>query len=45
VVRPYVERVPGCQWIVFEQSSHMPHVEEQDACLKAVSDFLKPLDG
>lgn len=45
VVRPYVERVPGCQWIVFEQSSHMPHVEEQDACLKAVSDFLKRFDG
>lgn len=45
VVRPYVERVPGCEWIVFEQSSHMPHVEEQDACLKAVSDFLKRFDG
>lgn len=45
VVRPYVERVPGCQWIIFEQSSHMPHVEEQDACLKAVSDFLKRFDG
>lgn len=45
VVRPYVERVPGCQWIVFEQSSHMPHVEEQEACLKAVSDFLKRFDG
>ncbi len=45
VVRPYVERVPGCRWIVFEQSSHMPHVEEQEACLKAVSDFLKPFDG
>lgn len=45
VVRPYVERVPGCEWIVFEQSSHMPHVEEQEACLKAVSDFLKRFDG
>lgn len=45
VVRPYVERVPGCRWIVFEQSSHMPHVEEQDACLQAVSDFVKPFDG
>lgn len=45
VVRPYVERVPGCQWIVFEQSSHMPHVEEQEACLKAVSEFLKRFDS
>lgn len=44
VVRPYVERVPGCRWMVFEQSSHMPHVEEQEACLQAVSEFLKTLD-
>lgn len=45
VVRPYVENVPGCRWVVFEQSSHMPHVEEKDACLKTVSDFLKEHDG
>lgn len=44
VVRPYVERVPGCRWVVFEQSSHMPHVEERAACLAVVSDFLKEHD-
>lgn len=44
VVRPYVENVPGCRWIVFEESSHMPHVEEKDLCLKTVSDFLSEFD-
>jgi L-proline amide hydrolase len=45
VVRPYVERVPGIRWIVFEDSSHMPHVEEKDLCLSTVSSFLKGFDG
>lgn len=44
VVRPYVENVPGCRWVVFENSSHMPHVEEKELCLKTVSDFLKAFD-
>ncbi|MEK1933730.1 MAG: proline iminopeptidase-family hydrolase [Pararhizobium sp.] len=41
VVRPYVENVPHCRWVVFEDSSHMPHVEEKALCLATVSDFLK----
>lgn len=45
VVRPFVERVPGCRWVVFEQSSHMPHVEEKTLCLATVSDFLKLHDA
>lgn len=45
VVRPYAERVPGCRWVVFEQSSHMPHVEEKALCLATVSDFLKLHDA
>ena len=34
VVRPYLERVPGCEWVLFENSSHMPHVEEKALCLQ-----------
>lgn len=41
VVRPYVANVPNCRWVVFEDSSHMPHVEEKALCLATVSDFLK----
>jgi L-proline amide hydrolase len=40
VVRPYAERINGCRWVVFEQSSHMPHVEEKALCLATVSEFL-----
>ena len=45
VVRPYVERVSGCRWVVFEESSHMPHVEEKDLCLATVSAFLSTHDA
>ncbi|WP_292514869.1 proline iminopeptidase-family hydrolase [Mesorhizobium sp.] len=44
VVRPYVEGVPGIRWVLFEHSSHMPHVEEQELCMRTVSDFLKTQD-
>lgn len=44
VVRPYVERVSGIRWVFFEHSSHMPHVEERDLCMRTVSDFLKTQD-
>ena len=45
VVRPYVENVPGIRWVLFKDSSHMPHVEEKALCLSTVSDFLKQYDG
>ena len=37
-------RVPGAQWRLFEESSHMPHVEEPEAFLETVEEFLKSLD-
>ncbi|WP_183725478.1 proline iminopeptidase-family hydrolase [Rhizobium sp. BK275] len=40
VVKPYVDRVKGCEWVLFENSSHMPHVEEKELCLDVVSAFL-----
>jgi L-proline amide hydrolase len=39
-VRRYADHIPDVRWHVFEQSSHMPHVEEKDACLAAVAAFL-----
>ncbi len=38
------DRIPGAQWIVFEESSHMPHVEEPEAFLDAVDAFLRAVD-
>ncbi|MGO7287628.1 alpha/beta fold hydrolase, partial [Rhizobium ruizarguesonis] len=37
-------RVPGCEWVLFENSSHMPHVEEKQLCLATVSGFLSRHD-
>lgn len=44
VVKPYVDRVKGCEWVLFEHSSHMPHVEEKALCLETVSRFLSSHD-
>jgi L-proline amide hydrolase len=38
------ERIPSAQWILFEDSSHMPHVEEPDGFLAAVEGFLATID-
>lgn len=45
VVRPYAERIPGCRALVFENSSHMPHVEEREACMEVVSSFLREVEA
>lgn len=39
-VQPYADRIKDVRWRIFEHSSHMPHVEEQDLCLRVVGDFL-----
>jgi L-proline amide hydrolase len=38
------ERIPGAKWALFEESSHMPHVEEPEAFLEAVESFLRTID-
>jgi L-proline amide hydrolase len=38
------DRIPGAQWVIFEQSSHMPHVEEPAAFLDTVESFLRTID-
>lgn len=43
-VQPFADRIPGATWIIFEESSHMPHVEERQACMRAVADFLDGFD-
>jgi L-proline amide hydrolase len=39
-VKPYADEIPDVRWRIFEQSSHMPHVEERDACMAEVGAFL-----
>lgn len=38
------DRIPGAEWELFEQSSHMPHVEEPEAFLERVEAFLQGVD-
>jgi L-proline amide hydrolase len=40
VVQPFADRIRDVEWVIFEHSSHMPHVEERPACMRAVADFL-----
>ena len=39
-VQPFADHIPDVRWKIFEHSSHMPHVEEKEACLAAVAEFL-----
>ena len=39
-VRPYKDRINGAEWVIFESSSHMPHVEETALCMATVGAFL-----
>jgi L-proline amide hydrolase len=44
IVQQIHERIPGAEWELFEESSHMPHVEQSDAFLARVETFLKTID-
>jgi L-proline amide hydrolase len=43
-VQPYADRIPDVRWEIFENSSHMPHVEEEEAYLRLVGGFLTEHD-
>jgi L-proline amide hydrolase len=37
--------IPGSEWIMFENSSHMPHVEETDLFMQVLSKFLTRVEA
>jgi L-proline amide hydrolase len=43
-VQPFADNIADVRWHVFPKSSHMPHVEEFDDCMKLVGDFLSGCD-
>jgi L-proline amide hydrolase len=43
-VKPFVDGIPDVRWEVFADSSHMPHVEEEERYLQVVGDFLDAHD-
>jgi L-proline amide hydrolase len=44
IVEQIHSRIPGAEWELFEESSHMPHVEEPDAFLARIEAFLAAID-
>jgi hypothetical protein len=44
VVAPFFNLIPKCKWVKFEHSSHTPHYEETERCMKIISDFLLTSD-
>lgn len=43
-VQPYVDQIKGAEQVIFEHSSHMPHVEETALCMATVGAFLAKND-
>jgi L-proline amide hydrolase len=43
-VRPYHDGIKGSEWVIFENSSHMPHVEETALCMATVGAFMAKHD-
>ena len=37
--------IPNSEWILFEQSAHLPHVEEEEKFMQTVNAFLTRIDG
>jgi L-proline amide hydrolase len=40
VVRPLHEGIAGSEWVMFDESSHLPHVEERERWMSVVGEFL-----
>jgi proline iminopeptidase len=41
----YSQQLPGSELVVFENSSHLAHLEERDRFLQVVREFLRKVDG
>jgi L-proline amide hydrolase len=37
--------IEGSEWVIFEQSAHMPHLEEEDEYRRAVDAFMRRVEG
>ena len=44
VVQPFMDLIPDVRWVIFEESSHMPFVEEPEAYFSVVESFLAEHD-
>ncbi|MER6573383.1 proline iminopeptidase-family hydrolase [Streptomyces sp. NPDC001093] len=42
-VQPYQDLIPDSRWVIFEDSSHLPHLEEPEAFHEVLTEYLKGL--
>lgn len=42
-VQPYYDHIPDVRWEIFEESSHVPHMEEPERFRAVMNDFLKSI--
>jgi L-proline amide hydrolase len=44
-MQPFMDAIPDVRWEIFAESSHMPHVEEEERFLYVVGAFLQSHEG
>lgn len=44
IVKTIHDRIPDSEWVLFENSSHTPHLEETERYIQVVSNFLKHVE-
>jgi L-proline amide hydrolase len=44
-MQPFQDAISDVRWEIFSDSSHMPHVEEEERFLSVVGDFLRAHEG
>ncbi len=45
LVEPLHEGIAGSEWVIFEESAHMPYLEEPERYLEVVGDFLERVEA
>jgi L-proline amide hydrolase len=44
VVQPFADGIKGARWEIFENSAHVPHIEETERCMQVIGEFLAAHD-
>lgn len=42
-VQPFADLIPDVRWEIFEESSHLPHLEEPERFVRVLTGFLDGL--
>jgi proline-specific peptidase len=45
LVEPLASGIPGAEWVLFEESAHMPYLEEPERYLEVVGGFLAQVEA